>query len=37
MFILGLAIGVVVGGLGAIGYFTYTGSTLIFKKKKAGA
>lgn len=30
----GLFLGIVIGGLAAVGYFTYTGSTLKFKKDK---
>jgi len=30
--IIGIIIGVVVGGLGSVVYFSYTGSKLIWKK-----
>ena len=32
--LLALIFGVIVGGLGAVGYFFYTGSTLNWKKVK---
>lgn len=31
---LGLIIGILLGGLSALGYFNYTGSVLKFKKDK---
>lgn len=32
--ITGLFLGILLGGMGAVGYFSYTGSTLKFKKDK---
>lgn len=29
-----ILIGIVLGGVGSIGYFTYTGSTLNWKRKR---
>lgn len=32
--VTGLVLGIIIGGLAAVGYFTYTGTALKFKKDK---